>query len=216
MTVWLCGYREWANEIFENFPMGKIINNPDEFEQKLDLIDKKDLIFFIGWSWIVDDDIVSNYHCICMHPSRLPRYRGGSPLQHQIIAGEDVSAVSLFLMNYKIDAGKILFQEDFSLDGTLSEIFERIVEKTSMGINHIIAAYQQNHNLEGVVQDSSKATYFRRRKPHMSEITLDDINTCTAKQIYDKIRALGDPYPNAYIKCADGKNLYIKEALYEE
>ena len=36
-----------------------------------------------------------------------------------------------------------------------------------------------------------------------------------SKDIYNKIRCLQDPYPNAFIICGDGKKLYIKLAKYE-
>ena len=43
----------------------------------------------------------------------------------------------------------------------------------------------------------------------MSEIKIDEIKNCTAKELYNKIRSLQDPYPNAFIKCKDGTKLFI-------
>ena len=45
-------------------------------------------------------------------------------MQHQIIAGEKKSAVTLFKMDKGIDTGDILFQKEFSLDGDLNNIYE--------------------------------------------------------------------------------------------
>ena len=45
---------------------------------------------------------------------------------------------------------------------------------------------------------------------------IDDIKTNNAKQLYNKIRCLQDPYPNAFIVCGDGKKLYLKLADYEK
>ena len=45
----------------------------------------------------------------------------------------------------------------------------------------------------------------------MSEIKIDDIQEFTASQLHDKVRALQDPYPNAFITCKDGSRLYIKK-----
>ena len=50
----------------------------------------------------------------------------------------------------------------------------------------------------------------------MSEIRLDDFKNCTSKQLHDKIRALQDPYPNAYIRCKDGKKLFLTESRLED
>ena len=48
-----------------------------------------------------------------LHPSPLPKYRGGSPIQNQIINGESKSAVTLFKINNKIDQGDIIYQKEF-------------------------------------------------------------------------------------------------------
>ncbi len=65
-------------------------------------------------------------------------------------------------------------------------------------------------------QDESKATYCKRRTPAQSEIKLIDFSESTAKEIYDKIRALQDPYPNAFVVCKDGTKLFLQKAKIEE
>ena len=65
-------------------------------------------------------------------------------------------------------------------------------------------------------QKSEEATYFARRKPEQSEITIDELENQTAEYLYNKIRMLQDPYPNAYIKTFDGKKLFIKSAQLSE
>ena len=61
-------------------------------------------------------------------------------------------------------------------------------------------------------QNNDDATIYKRRKPSMSEINIDDIKNYTAKQLHDKIRALQNPYPNAFITCKDGTKLYLTES----
>ena len=68
-------------------------------------LNNPEIIFFIGWSWIIDDHLIKSNKCICLHPSPLPKYRGGSPIQHQIINGESLSAVTFFEMTNDLDAG---------------------------------------------------------------------------------------------------------------
>ena len=146
-----------------------------------------------------------------LHPSPLPKYRGGSPIQNQIINGEDKSAVSIFIMNQDLDAGPICRQEEISLGGNLDNIFERIVitgtKLTLDMLRNGFNPYEQDHNL---------ATYYERRKPWQSEITIDELKSQSAEYLYNKIRMLQDPYPNAYIVGKDGQKLYIKEATLEE
>lgn len=205
---WICSYREWGNLIYENVSKTiscKLIESQKEFNENLNLFADDDKIFFLGWSWIVPDDVVQNHECICLHPSPLPRYRGGSPIQHQIINGESSSAVTYFRMTDKLDAGNILFQEEFSLDGNLEDIMNRIVALGIKGIHDIL-----NGNIKERKQNETEATYFKRRKPNQSEITVDDFSNFSAKELYDKIRSLQDPYPNAYVMCKDKKKLFLK------
>ena len=187
------------------------VRNTECLEREIRLR-KYDAIFFVGWSWIVDCKILKSIPCICLHPSPLPKYRGGSPLQHQIINGEDTSAVTLFIMDEKLDHGPIMWQEEFSLSGNLSDIFTRI---TSLGIRGIRAICEDLDFNKCVEQDHEEATFFARRKPPASEIKLEDFTAYTAESIYNKVRALQDPYPNAYVTCKDGTKLFIKEAGHE-
>ena len=128
-------------------------------------------------------------------------------MQHQIIAGEKKSAVTLFKMDKGIDTGDILFQKEFSLDGDLNDIYSRVTE---LGINGVIEIIENGYQNQ-IKQNEEEATFYKRRKPSMSEIKIDDISNFTASQLQDKVRALQDPYPNAFISCKDGTKLYIKK-----
>ena len=213
--VWFCAYRDWALDVFTevqtSFPNMKLIKDNKEFQDKQKLFKKDDIIFFIGWSWILPKDIVEKYKCICLHPSPLPKYRGGSPIQNQVVRGESDSAVSFFRMTDKLDAGDIFWQKPFSLSGNLNDILLRIRNLAPLGIIDIL-----NGDYTIIKQDETQKSYFSRRKPSDSKISLNDIKTQTAKQLYDKIRCLQDPYPNAYIVCGDGKKLYFQLADYEK
>ena len=137
--IYICAYRDWGIEIYNNVKDNHnqniiLINSKKELTQKSSLFKTEDVLFFLGWSWIIEDEIVNNYRCICLHPSPLPKYRGGSPIQHQIINGEKNSSITFFEMNKKLDAGKILHQREFSLKGELNDIFKRIISLGTTGI----------------------------------------------------------------------------------
>ena len=167
MKIWICAYREWALEIYREvstqFNNVEIIKTKQEFNNNTHLFDDNDIIFFIGWSWIIPNNIVEKNECICLHPSPLPKYRGGSPIQHQIINSETQSAVTYFRMTKELDAGTILFQETFSLDGNLKDIINRIIP---LGIRGILAIL--SNNIQEKEQDISQATFFKRRQPPRS------------------------------------------------
>ena len=118
-------------------------------------------------------------------------------------------------MSEYLDKGPILFTKSFSLDGSLSEIYDKIVQCGKAGIDALIEQYLSGEPLLGIPQDESAKTYYKRRTPAMSEIKTEEITQMTATQIYNKVRALQDPYPNAYIRCKDGTTLLLKTVEVE-
>jgi methionyl-tRNA formyltransferase len=172
------------------------------------LKEKIDVLLFVGWSWMVPKQMTDGFACVCLHPSPLPKYRGGSPIQNQIIAGEKQSAVTLFRMTEGIDDGDIFEQERYSLDGELREVLGRISQAGAKAMARMLLRFSKA-DYSARPQDASKATIFKRRTPEQSEITQEDIRKKSARQLDDFVRALQDPYPNAFIRCADGKKLFI-------
>ena len=132
LDVLICSHREWAIDISNNIikTFSKKINiqnikTPEEFHEKFLNDEKFDAILFIGWNEIIPKEITDNFLCVCLHPSLLPKYRGGSPIQHQMINCEEMSGVTIFKMDEGIDTGPIYFQKEFTLQGkNLYEVFK--------------------------------------------------------------------------------------------
>ncbi len=220
MKILCCGYRDWAKQIYNiiekeynNYEF-LIISSREELTNKKIKNFNPTLILWYGWSWIIKDDFLLNYFSVMLHPSPLPKYRGGSPIQNQIINGENKSAVTLFKMDEGIDTGNILYQEEFSLEGDLNDIFDRIIILGVKLTRDLIQNFSPN--LKGIKQDNSKSSYYKRRKPVESKITLKDLEDKNAEYFYNKIRCLQDPYPNAYIEFKDGSKLYITKSYINE
>ena len=212
MKILCVGYRDWALSLYDRLGQESncellIVRNRQEYSKVV--IDKfqPDLILFYGWSWKVETSIIKKYKCIMLHPSPLPKYRGGSPIQNQIINGEKISAVTLFLMNKKMDSGPILGQDKLDLSGSLKTIFEDMVK---IGLRLTLDII--NNGMVLKIQNEADATVFKRRKPKDSEITITEIKNKSAQYLYNKIRMLDDPYPNAFIRTKDGLKLLIKIA----
>lgn len=198
MKVAFFGYREWALEIKQNLVI--------EGVQFTD-IDNANIVLYYGWSKYIPKKIYKKKLCLILHPSPLPKYRGGSPIQHQIINGEKKSAVTICEVTGKLDAGDIYTQTPFSLKGSLNDIFRRIIDIGTQDTLYILAHFNSGLPIETIPQDNILHTTFKRRKPEESEIK--DIKEMTAEEAYNFIRALADPYPNAFIVCKDGKKLYL-------
>ena len=164
-SILFCGYRDWSRKLFQDVKDTIIeyfcvyVDDKESLDEMIHKYNPK-YIFFIGWSWIVQKNIIENYQCICLHPSPLPKYRGGSPIQHQIINGEDESAVTLFLMDDGLDTGDIIYQKKFSLKGNLNDIYNRIADIGGDGVIKIL-----DEGFNQIKQNNNQSTYYKRRTP---------------------------------------------------
>ena len=206
-----CGYRDHDYKLYKmltNKYNMVLINSPQYLT--LETIEKLNpkMIFFPNWSWKVPKEIVDEYPCVCYHEGDLPIGRGGSPIQNHIVRGFKHTMSTAYIMNEKIDAGAILCKRDLDLSGSLNEIFERIVKN-----NYDLTIQIIEQNPKPVPQDDSKAIYFDRRKPKDSEINTDNLMWgLPLNRLYDFIRMLADPYPNAFIKIHN-KKIIFKDAI---
>lgn len=219
INIVCCGYRSWAINIInqiENNPKIKllhVLNSNQEYDLKIQTIEEKvDVILFLGWSWFIKKEITDKFLCLGIHPSDLPNYRGGSPIQHQIINGIKKTNVSLFTISEKLDEGDIWLKEKLDLRGNnMDEIFKNIETSSVILLNKFFNLFP---NITPTQQDLKLGSYFKRRTPNQSEITLDDFKNKPLEDIYNTIRCLTDPYPNAYIEDSNGNRLVFKEVKF--
>lgn len=77
-----------------------------------------DAFVIVAYGKIVPDAIleIPKLGNINVHPSKLPKYRGPSPMQAAIGAGDNETAVSIMLIDDKMDHGPILAQETIKIE----------------------------------------------------------------------------------------------------
>ena len=209
MVFLFCAYRDWSIKLYEKLSKKYdnfiLLNSPKKltfsFVKKLN----PEFIFFPDWSWIIPEKITSNYKCVCLHESNLPKFRGGSPLQNQIIRGITKTKTTAFFMSKGIDEGDIILQQDLSLSGRMDEIFLRMIENDFKIIEKIILG---NYKL---TKQKGRRSIFKRRKPEESEL---DSSPHSLEYFYNFIRMLDDPYPNAFIRLGD-KKVILKNPQYK-
>jgi methionyl-tRNA formyltransferase len=190
---------------------------PNDINTIYKLLKERDIniVFLYSWSWLVKKPLLDSFICICLHPSPLPKYRGGTPIQNQIINGEMDSAVTLFKMNEGIDAGDIYQQTAISLLGNINNIFDRMTDVgTIMTKNLINDALNRDLKFEPQ-NDLDKYPPLKRRKPEQSEITLMELKTKKFAELNNFVRGLLAPYPNAFIRF-DTQVLKIQEVLHHK
>lgn len=164
-------------------------------------------VFFPHWSWIVPDEILEAFECVCFHMTDVPFGRGGSPLQNLIARGHKDSKLTALRMTAELDAGPVYEKRPLDLSGTAHEIFERASHLTWESIAEIVRT-----NAEPSPQ-TGEATTFKRRAPEMSALPPSG----TLEDLYDHVRMLDAPsYPHAFLVHGDFEIHFTDATLRED
>ena len=80
---------------------------------------------------LIREPLLSAYEILNVHPSLLPRWRGAAPIERAIMAGDEVTGVSIIRLVEALDAGPICLQAEEPIGGdddfgTLSARLERL------------------------------------------------------------------------------------------
>ncbi len=141
---------------------------------------------------------------INIHASLLPKYRGAAPIQWALMNGDNVTGVSIFQIEKKVDTGgiihlekiKIQNQDNFeTLSGKLSELGSKALLKSLRLI--------ENDDFKLLVQDNKKSTRAPKIKKEMLRINW----SWEAEKINNWIRGFS-PFPGMYT-VYKGKKLKI-------
>lgn len=152
-------------------------------------------IFFPHWSWIIPEEIYSNYECIVFHITDLPFGRGGSPLQNLIVRKIYNTKISALKVEKELDAGKIYLKKDFYIGlGSAEEIF---INASSIIFSEMISHMLKNNPVPQ--EQTGSPVVFKRRKPEESDIMQEHF--ASLREVYDFMRMLdAEGYPKSFIK----------------
>lgn len=132
--------------------------------------------------------------CINVHASLLPRWRGASPVQAAILAGDTETGISLMRMEEGLDRGGIHAQASLPIGAqeTAGELDQRLAV---LGAELLVATL--THILEGRLparpQDETLATYAGKLTPAAGRLDW----TRDAVELARRVRAL-NPAPGAW------------------
>ena len=149
-------------------------------------------IVVAAYGKILPQSVLDIVPCINLHASILPKYRGASPIQSAILAGEKQTGVTAMLMDAGLDTGDML---DFAYtpceDKTAAQLFDELGDLAG----ELIAKTLRNFaNLMPLKQDDAQATHCKKIAKSDGLFTFDE----KAEQIYNKFRAL-TPWPGIYL-----------------
>lgn len=184
----------------------------DEFLQQLrDL--KPDLGVVVSYGQILSDELLAipTHGCINVHGSLLPRWRGASPVQAAILAGDAESGVCVQKMVAALDAGDVLASRSLVLspDERAFELFDRLKRLGAELLVDFLNDVGDGPLPAGEVQDESAVTFCKRIRPQQGRISWQQ----SSQQVDRVVRAMaGWPWAQAQLPNGDTVRILRGEA----
>jgi methionyl-tRNA formyltransferase len=171
-----------------------------------------DVLACASYGKILPAALVSNAEmpALNVHPSALPKYRGATPIQGALLAGDASTAVTVMWMSPRMDAGDIALQVavDIEADENYGTLHDRLAEIGARALLDALRLYAQDA-LPRLAQDEALATYTRP----ISKPDLELRFTATSLELAHRVRAYA-PKPGAWISH-DGRRVKILAASAE-
>jgi len=116
------GYRERKSPVHQAAEkLELVVRTPvklrDEATQRAFAALEPDVGIVVAYGILLPPAIVSSPRlgCVNLHASLLPRWRGAAPLQHAILAGDQVHGFTLMKIDEGLDTGPILLQQEVNV-----------------------------------------------------------------------------------------------------
>lgn len=185
----------------------KLKENPDFRQQLQDL--QPDVFIVASYGKIIPKEILAipKKGCLNIHPSLLPRWRGASPIQTTILAGDKKTGVTIILMDEEIDHGPIISNIQFVIPNpkiTYKELEEKLIEAAAKLLIETLPKWL-NNEIKPIPQDHSQATFCTIIKRADGKIDFNE----SAEIIGRKIRTF-NPWPGTFFE-RNGKIYKILE-----
>ncbi len=157
---------------------------------------KPDIIIVAAYGRILPRHILETpgFGCLNIHASLLPKFRGPSPIQNALLAGEKETGITIFLINEGIDTGDILSQEKIKIGGddTAESLTEKLIRLGAELLLKTLPLWIER-KIRPTGQDDSQASLCQLIEREDGHIIWEE----EAKNIYNRFRAFY-PWPGIF------------------
>lgn len=145
-----------------------------------------------------------------LHGSLLPKYRGRSPINWVLVKGETETGITLHAMTPKPDDGDIVGQMSLPIDwdDTALSLTHKSAEAGRILVRDVVPKLADGTASRIPQKSLASSTYFGGRKPEDGQLDF----SMPASEAFNLIRAVADPWPNAFIRTTNG-TVHIPWAL---
>ena len=189
------GIAELAKSQNINVIIADNVNNIDTISRIKDF--SPELFVLSGFRQILKKELldIPLIGTINLHAGKLPEYRGGSPLNWQIINGEKFAYLSTIFTDEGIDTGNILKEQKIEIldEDDISSLHKKANELFPKMLLDSIDMVRQNNF--GRKQNESNANYWHQRNDSDGYL---DFKNIEAEKIIRIVKAITKPYPGAW------------------
>jgi methionyl-tRNA formyltransferase len=169
---------------------------------------KPEAVAVCAFGQLIKEPLLGEFLMLNVHPSLIPRWRGAAPIERALMAGDEITGVTIMRVTAGLDSGPVALAEELrispdddyeSLSGRLAalagEILVRALDSLSAG------------KLSFAEQDDDLATYAEK-------VTADERHlspSVPAAELERTVRAL-TPHVGAFLELEGGERLGIRRA----
>lgn len=170
------------------------ITQPEKVKANIDLKNQlkhlnADIFIVVSYGKILPTEIINmpKYGTLNIHFSLLPKYRGPSPIQYVLLAGEKKTGTTIFKLDELVDHGPILAQAELpiSANDNFTSLSEKLAQLSAGLLSDILPKYLSG-TLTPQEQQHSLATTTKLISKESGQINFQEE---TAEEIYNKFRA---------------------------
>jgi len=169
---------------------------PEEEKKILSALKTADLFLVVSYGKIIPKKFlkIPPWGVLNIHPSLLPRWRGPSPIQYAILAGDSETGVTIMKIDEEMDHGPILAQKKFLISANTNypELHDKLADLGAELLIETLPKYLAG-KIRPKEQNHEEAVYSRILEKKDGHIDW----SLSAVEIENKIRAL-TPWPSCW------------------
>ncbi len=173
---------------------------------------KPELIVVVSYGQLLKQNLLDlpSLGIINVHPSLLPKYRGPSPIQSAVLAGEKETGVTIMEINLELDAGDIIDVQKVSVDQeeTFGEVETKLAQVSCHLLEKNLRKILQEKKIQKTPQNHSQATFTKKIFPEDALISFDQ----PAWKVHNLVRGM-NPRPGARCMIEIGGSKKVLKVL---
>ena len=154
---------------------------------------------------------IPRLHCLNLHGSLLPRWRGAAPIQRAIMAGDAQTGVMVMKMEAGLDTGPVAMAEKIAIteNMTAQELHDQMMRLGADLLNRALSAALRG-GLTFTAQAEDGMTYAHKIEKAETQIDFSK----PAREVHNLIRGLS-PFPGAWFALGNDRVKVLRSEIIE-